>query len=259
MTDVIYKINGYDWFSDLGVLTDADRTTADSFEKPAGILEAEKYQWADGILEVDLLSPVLLKPRTFVVKGTMVFDSLIEYEAGKAYLNTFLYQNYVTLEAVHLDVKANARIQPDGVSWHRLTPLDAPNILVAVTFEFDEIQQDMPFKNEGSEGIFYYYGNTANVPSTPTQIKALSNQMLISTEPVVIGLTTGTVNRIFCVAIPVGKGLITAYDLTSEEDIKSNFSTAYITIDGHNYKLLTMQNALPYSVNHVFQLNIDNG
>lgn len=257
--DTIYKINGYDWFSDLNVLMDNDRTTADSFEKPAGVFEAEKYQWGDGILEVDLLSPVLVKPRLFVIKGTMVFDTLLDYEAGKAKLNGFIRQNYVTLEAIHLGVKANARIQPDGIEWERLTALDAPHVLVSVTFKFDEIQQAMPFKNEGSEGLFYYFGSAISVPTDSVSVKALPERVLGVVGSLDIVLNTGVVNRVFSVVLPVGKTIISAFDATSEEDIRSNFAQSNIQVDAVAYRIFTMQNALSYSTNHVFQISINNG
>jgi hypothetical protein len=144
-----YKINEYDLFLALNILPDGDKTTADSFEKPAGTFEAEKYQWAEGILEYDLLSPVIKRPRTFIVKGYLIADSLTQYNALKIALPGFLYQPYVTLEAVHLGVKANARLQPDGISWHRLTNLDSGKIAVQVQLTFDEILQAVPYKNDG--------------------------------------------------------------------------------------------------------------
>lgn len=167
MIKAVYKINGYDWRDDLGVLPSGDRTTADSFEKPAGTLETEKYQWAEGILEYDLDSPVYLKPRVFIIKGTMVLATLLDYQAAKVTLTEFLYQNYVTLEAVHLGVKANARLQPDGVEWHRITHLDNGKIAVQVQFTFDEIQQDVPFKDDSANPLTFMIDNEGNFITTP--------------------------------------------------------------------------------------------
>jgi len=157
-----YKINGYDLFLALGILPDSDKTTADSFEKPAGILEAEKYQWAEGILEYNLNTPVILKPRVFIIKGHMLCDNVDDYTATKLALRSIIYQNYVTLEAVHLVEKANARIQPDGISWHRVTNLNSPRILVEVQLTFDEILQSVPFKDSGEEEFTYYTDNQGN-------------------------------------------------------------------------------------------------
>jgi len=149
MVEAQYKVNGYDLFLALGILPDADKTTADSFEKPAGIVEPEKYQWAEGILEYNLNAPVILKPRVFVIKGKLLAKDLANYNALKVALPGFLYQPYLTLEAAHLGVKANARLQPDGISWHRLNNLNAGKIWVEVQFTFDEILQPVPFKTDG--------------------------------------------------------------------------------------------------------------
>jgi len=143
-----YRINGYDLFTALNFYPDVDKSTADSFEKPAGTIEAESYQWAEGIKEINITSPVILKPKVFVIKGQLAASSLTEYNALKIALPGFLYQPYVTLEAVHLGVKANARLQPDGITWHRLTDLTG-QILVSIQLTFDELKQPLAFKNDG--------------------------------------------------------------------------------------------------------------
>jgi hypothetical protein len=155
----IYKINGYVLNLVLGILPSVDKTTADSFEKPAGIVQAESYQWAEGILEIDVDAPVILKPRVFIIKGCMIVDNVDDYGATKMALKSLIYQPYVTLEAVHLGEKANARIQPDGISWHRLTNLSNNKIAVNIELRFDELLQPLPFKDNGQETITYYITN----------------------------------------------------------------------------------------------------
>jgi len=162
MAEAQYKINGYDLFLALGILPDGDKTTADSFEKPAGTLEAEKYQWAEGILEYDLSKDPILKPRIFIIKGYLICDNVDDYTATKLALRSIVYQNYVTLEAVHLYEKANARIQPDGISWHRITNLNSGKIAVQIQLTFDEILQSVPFKDSGEDEFTYYTDNQGN-------------------------------------------------------------------------------------------------
>ena len=177
-----YRINGYDLFTALHFHPDADRSTADSFEKPAGIIEAESYQWAEGIKEINLLANVILKPRVFVIKGQLAANGLEEYNALKIALPGFLYQPYVTLEAVHLSVKVNARLQPDGITWHRLTDLTG-QILVSVQFTFDEILQSVPFKNDGE--YFFNVDQNMDLLVTTNSTKytfALQNGQLILTQ-----------------------------------------------------------------------------
>jgi len=158
MAEVQYKINGYDLFLALGIIPDSDRTTADSFEKPAGILPAPSYQWAEGINEVNLLAPVIKKPKVLIVKGHLVADNLTIYNATKTALEGFLYQPYLTLEAVHLGLKYNARLQDDGITWHRLTDLTG-QIIVQIQFTFDQILQPVPFKTDGE----YFFNVDANM------------------------------------------------------------------------------------------------
>ena len=179
-----YKINGYNLLLLLGFTAHEDRTTADGFEKPAGTMEAEKYQWAEGILEYDLLSPVLLKPRVFTLKGKMAFENQSSYLATKIVLTGCLYQPYVTLEAVEVGVKANARLQPDGITWHRMTNLDG-KIVVDVQFTFDEILQPVPFKTDGE--FFFNVDENMDLISTVApgslfQFSLNSRKQLILTQ-----------------------------------------------------------------------------
>jgi hypothetical protein len=157
-----YKINGYDLYLGFGIQPDGDRTTADSFEKPNDVMEVEKYQWAEGILEFDLEAPVVLVPKVITIKGTMFVDTIEDYIATKLAISTILYGSYVTLEMVDLAIKINARIKPGGNTWHRLTHLVAGKIAVQVQFQFDEILQPAPYIDHGDEEIIYYIDNQGN-------------------------------------------------------------------------------------------------
>jgi hypothetical protein len=153
-----YKINGYNLGLAFGMIPDQDKTTADSFESMPDVLPGYSYDWGDGIIEYDLTSPVIYKPRVFTIKGTLVADSLENYTATKMAISSVLYENYVTLEQVETELKYNARLRPGGMSWHRLTNLDS-KIVVAVQFQFDEVKQSVPYKDNGSDDIIYLVDN----------------------------------------------------------------------------------------------------
>lgn len=140
-----YKVNGYDLVSAFGIIPDADFTTADSFEKPADPVEVFSHTWEDGVVEYDLLAPSRVKPRLFTIKGTLLADSLSEYLATKAGIESVFNQNYVTLEQIDTGEKANAKLKGGG-NWHRITNLSSSKIAVQVQFQFDEVLQDMPYK-----------------------------------------------------------------------------------------------------------------
>ncbi len=161
-----YKVNGYDLVSAFGIIPDADYTTADSFEKPADPAEVFSHTWEDGVVEYDLQAPVQLKPRLFTIKGTLLAATLSDYAAIKLALNSILYENYVTLEMVDLGIKANAKLK-GGASWHRITNLSSAKIAVQVQFQFDEVLQDAPFKDAGSNSLTFMVDNEGHFITTP--------------------------------------------------------------------------------------------
>jgi hypothetical protein len=149
-----YKINGYNLELAFGIHPDQDKSTADSFESLPDVVPGFSRDWGDGVIEYDLAAPIVLKPRVFYIKGTLVANSLDEYQATRMAITTVLYENYVTLEQVESNSKFNAKLRPGGMLWHRLTTLNG-KIAVAVQFQFDEVKQNVPFKDNGSENIIY--------------------------------------------------------------------------------------------------------
>ena len=146
-----YRINGYEFYQTVGLVPDGDKTTADSFEKP-NVGSRDKYEWDEGIVEYNFARPAVIAPRVFVFKGHMVVAGLTDYVAAKSALVSLL-ADYVTLEAVHLGVKANAVAQTDGISWHRLTDLNG-QIVVAVEIKFDELLQTLAFKDQSAFSLY---------------------------------------------------------------------------------------------------------
>lgn len=154
-----YKINGYSLETAFGIHPDGDKTMADSFESFADPVPGYSFDWGNGVIEYDLASPVHIKPKVLTIKGTLVTESIDDYQLTKMALSSVLYQNYVTLEEIELGLKYNARFKPDGNTWHRLTNLNSNKILVAIQFQFDEVKQNVPYKDDGSEYITFLVDN----------------------------------------------------------------------------------------------------
>ncbi len=163
-----YRINGYGLYLGAGIIPDSDRTTANSFEKPADMADVFSHEWDDGFIEYDLSAPVKYKPRLFIIKGRLIADSIESYKLGRDTLNFLLFQNYVTLEQVDLGIKANARLKNGANTWSRRTNLTDSKIIVDVEFQFDEVLQEVPFKNGGGERIIYLTDSQGRFYNTQT-------------------------------------------------------------------------------------------
>ena len=151
-----YKINGFDLYKALGILTSADRVTVNSFEAPNDVKPAFSHDWQDeNGIEYDTTSPVYLQPRVFTIKGTISAIGIDNYNATKMALKYLLYQPYVTIEVPAISVKVNAKLKPGGIKWERQTHLAAYRILANVQFQFDEIMQTLPFIDLGIDSIQY--------------------------------------------------------------------------------------------------------
>jgi hypothetical protein len=249
-----YKINGFDLLTAIGIIPDADKTTADSFEAPPEPYAAFSHDWGD-MVEFDLVSATRLKPRVFTIKGALFAHTLSEYEASKTLLTSILNQNYVTLEQVESSVKVNAKLKSDGTSWKRITNLYDERILVAVQFQFDEVKQSMPYKiNGGNYLSIVYYGAAAAVPSNSSQVLALPNNEIISVDN--FTLNTGTTYTNFVFALPVNKGVVSITDLAN--GVGLNYSSTPITVDGKSYNLFYLSQGVPFSSNHPHKIIIQN-
>ena len=131
-------------------MPDQDKTSADSFEATPDPQPVFSHDWGNGVIEYDLASPVFVKPKIYTIKGTLFADSIIEYQQKKDAIVAVLYENYVTLEQVEMGIICNAKLRTGGLSWHRLSNITDPKIIVAVQFQFDEVLQDVPYKSGGS-------------------------------------------------------------------------------------------------------------
>jgi hypothetical protein len=148
-----YKINGYDLLLAFGIIPDQDKTTASSFEGPADPVPLFSRDWGNGIIEYNLV-PRDTQPKVFTIKGTLIADSIEDYKATKMAIESVIYQDYVTIEEVELGDKYNALLKQD-IEWKRITNLTADKICVSVQFQFDEVKQDVPFKDDDSQYITF--------------------------------------------------------------------------------------------------------
>jgi hypothetical protein len=160
-----YKINGYDLLLAFGIIPDQDKATASSFEGPADPVPLFSHDWGNGIIEYNLV-PRDTQPKVFMIKGTLVADSIDEYMATTMAIESVIYQDYVTLEEVELDIKANAILRA-GIEWKRITNLTSDKILVSVQLQFDEVKQDVPYKDDGGNELLFLIDNEGNFIATP--------------------------------------------------------------------------------------------
>ena len=107
-----------------------------------------------------------------------------------------------------------------------------------------------------------FWGNTTAVPSTSTDVRGLSNNNFATVNS--FNLTTGTVNKIFAVAIPSTKSLVSVIDTGN---LNLNVTNQYALIDssfivkdaGDNdrtYKLYAMQADIPYTTSTTHAITI---
>ncbi|WP_183560695.1 hypothetical protein [Mucilaginibacter sp. SP1R1] len=151
---MISKINGYDLYLAFGIKLNGDRSTTNSFEVPNDVNPVFSHTWEDGVIEYDLDATPTLAPRVFIINGWLIVDNLDDYLATKMALETVIYQNYVTIEDTDLQIKVNARLKPGGNKWSRQTDLTG-RIIAQVEFQFDEVLQDAPYKDDGQPIITY--------------------------------------------------------------------------------------------------------
>lgn len=106
-----------------------------------------------------------------------------------------------------------------------------------------------------------FHGPSATAPINSANVRALPNNQLTNAGNVFI-LNTGTIEKIFTVALPPGKTLVSVIDLDAlNANITANYvlTTFNVNDAGGNpvsYAVLTMTNAVPYGTNHQHQITI---
>lgn len=106
-----------------------------------------------------------------------------------------------------------------------------------------------------------FHGPASVAPSNSAQVRALPSNRFVS-EGNILTLNTGNTERIFIIAIPNTKNLVSVIDLDA---LNANITTSYIlnTFSVNNeggtpipYKIFIMTNATPYSSNHRHQITL---
>jgi hypothetical protein len=106
-----------------------------------------------------------------------------------------------------------------------------------------------------------FYGNLSALPTTSAQVRALASVFDGTTQ---IDLSTGTVNKVFIVAVPQNRSITSATDITN---LNLPITDQYALIDGaftvndaggnsQSCKLYAMQPAIPYSSNAIHRIII---
>jgi hypothetical protein len=145
---------------------------------------------------------------------------------------------------------------PIKVTSKTVPELQDGNNLYAQKFEYEYLFDDNAYTEGDISGELeppvhviglVYFGPSVEAPSDESDIFLLPN----SQSPDVYGfpLITGT-NRIFTVAAPQGKALSLAYDITSDEDVTTEYVHSIIVVDGQNYNVYIMQMGVAYSISH---------
>ncbi|MGN8055636.1 hypothetical protein ACTJKN_05135 [Pedobacter sp. 22163] len=129
------------------------------------------------------------------------------------------------------------------------------DIAVSLSFEdykFTEGDLDIPVTLDPLPSGTVHYGLCNTIPVTADEVTALPNNQPDSDLEFILPTGTG---KTFCIALPAWKKLNTVFDLTSEEDITSEYLAhqSTVMVSGVPYKLYTMMMAVGYSANHEHQ------
>ncbi|WP_285055126.1 hypothetical protein [Pedobacter ginsengisoli] len=148
----------------------------------------------------------------------------------------------------------NNLLLPIKVTSKSIPEQEDGNNLYAQKFEYEYLFDDHAYTEGDIEGEpeppvhltgLVYFGFAPTVPANEDDIFLLPN----SQSPDVYGfpLVTGT-NSIFVVATPPGKKLATAYNITADEDVTSEFQASDMIVDDLNYEVNVMQMAVAYTL-----------
>jgi hypothetical protein len=105
---------------------------------------------------------------------------------------------------------------------------------------------------------FEFYGPTTVNSTTSAQVRALPNNRP-SCAGTTFNLNTGTVEKIFEIAIPATKTLVSVFDATAGFFITGSFTLTTFNVNDAggtpiSYNVYRLNNAVPYAINHVFNI-----
>lgn len=106
-----------------------------------------------------------------------------------------------------------------------------------------------------------FYGDSSSAPSDSASVRALASNRFTNAGNS-FTLNTGTVNKIFTVAMPSTNSLVSVIDSTaSNADVTSQYVLSNFTVNdaggnGVSYKVYTMTQAITYSPSHAHIITI---
>ena len=195
-------------------------------------------------------------------KCELIIDNLLKNNLmiEKYFVNYFTndYLDYVDGCYVDVEYEINEKVEcniNDFISGNFLT-------LESGAYILNEDGSFIKLEKEVEENLIYF-GNTNVIPLTNDDIKLLSN-MVFENSTDNIKLNTGNINKIFVIAIPVGKEIDSVFDENAMyADITRTYIKSTIMVEDYignliNYNVYIMQNAIPYTRNHIHSINIIN-
>lgn len=243
----MYKIDGTDLTQAIGFLPDADRTTANSFERPRDVAPVYSYKWPDGVVEYDLTTIPGEEPRAFQIKGLLYATSETDYKTKKSALRTLVKKPYNTIYASEVEETVNAKFEK-FTQWERLTPIKgSTQIVTRVAMSFNEVL-GLTFPTYG-----LYYGPSASIPTTAANVLALTAAPFANE----VQISTGTTQRVISIAIQEGKTITSATDLTAGIFGAVNYlQRGTVVINSVTYRIYSLELGAPYSTNHTHKIVI---
>lgn len=103
-----------------------------------------------------------------------------------------------------------------------------------------------------------FYGDSATAPTNSADTRALPSNRFTNAGNV-FTLNTGTTNKIFTVAMPSTKTLVSVFDATAGFDITGSFVLSTFNVNDAggtpvSYNVYTLTNAVTYGSNHAFTI-----
>jgi len=190
-----------------------------------------------------------------VVSGTLVLSTFAGKEDVSQYtingLNAgqtqyYTYQYFVIRKRASFTPKKDMSMFYLGKSYivQTVKELDDPCTFLRLLC----VASETPIPLDG----LIYAGGSVTIPVTEADVKLLP--YVFTSDSKSFTYSSG-LNRIFNVAVPVNR-VVKIEDLTSEEDITWLFTPALLMIDGVQYAVYTMENALPFTYNHIHKVTI---
>ena len=105
---------------------------------------------------------------------------------------------------------------------------------------------------------YEFYGPTTVNSTTSAQVRALPSNRP-SCAGTTFNLNTGTVEKIFEIAMPATKTLVSVFDATAGFFITGSFTLTTFNVNDAggtpiSYNVYRLNNAVPYAVNHIFNI-----